>query len=218
MKIVKTYCKICNSRCGILAHVENGRIKTIKGDPDCKKNLGALCVKGKAMLELLYDGDRLGYPAKKKDGKWVRLSWDDALDETAQRLLAVKEEFGPESIAVYRGMPVNSMILDIYLKRFANVFGTPNITSNAALCISSKVVANRFTFGKGISACGDFRNSKCILLFGTNPAVTGMHRTLRVIKDIRYAQKQGASLIVIDPKKTEIASKADIYTTSRTGS
>ena len=55
MRIVKTYCKICNSRCGILAHAENGKIKKIKGDPNCKKNRGALCVKGSAMLEFLYD-------------------------------------------------------------------------------------------------------------------------------------------------------------------
>ena len=217
MKIVKTYCKICNSRCGILAYVENGKIKKIKGDPSCEKNRGALCIKGKSMLEFLYDTDRLAYPAKKHHDRWVRLSWDDALDEIAERLSFLKNKFGPECVALYRGMPVNSLILDIYLKRFANVFGTPNITSNAALCISSKVVATRFTFGKGISICGDFRNSKCILLFGTNPVVSGMHRTIRTVKDIRNAQKQGAKLIVVDPKKTETASKADLYTTIRPG-
>jgi anaerobic selenocysteine-containing dehydrogenase len=217
MKIIRTYCKICNSRCGILAYIENGKIKKIKGDPNCEKNCGALCIKGKSMLEFLYDTDRLAYPAKKHHDRWVRLSWDDALDEIAERLSFLKNEFGPECVALYRGMPVNSLILDIYLKRFANIFGTPNITSNAALCISSKVVATRFTFGKGISICGDFRNSKCILLFGTNPVVSGMHRTLRIAKDIRNARKQGAKLIVVDPKKTEIASKADLYTTIRPG-
>lgn len=66
MRIIKTYCKICNCKCGILAYIEGDKIEKVEGDPDCEKNKGALCVKGRAMLELLYDKDRLKYPIKKR--------------------------------------------------------------------------------------------------------------------------------------------------------
>jgi formate dehydrogenase (coenzyme F420) alpha subunit len=217
MEIVKSYCKICNCRCGIIAQVEGGRIVQVKGDPDCEKNEGRLCVKGRAMLELLYDADRLLHPMVSENQQWKAVSWDDALDRIAERLQALKRQFGPESVAFYRGMAVYSVLPMISLQRFANLYGSPNLASNAALCVGSKIIANRYTFGKGVSPCSDFRNSKCILLMGTNPAITGMHRSIRVMSDILKAKKDGAKLIVIDPKKTETGSQADIYTPIRPG-
>ena len=217
MEIIKTHCKICNCRCGILVHVEKGHILKIEGDKGCLKNNGALCIKGRAMLEFIYDEDRLKYPMKRKGRKWQRVDWDDALGYISDKLNVIKSRYGAEAVAFYRGMSVYSWLTSTYFKRLANVYGSPNFFSNAALCVSSKIIANRFTFGPGLSTSGDFRNSKCILLLGTNPAVTGMHRTLSIWTDIRRAQKDGAKLIVIDPKRTETARKADIHTTIRPG-
>lgn len=213
----KTHCKICNCRCGIIVTVEDGKVTRVVGDPDCKKNEGALCVKGQAMLELVYDPDRLKQPLKKVGSAWKEISWKQALEEIAAKLMALKENHGPEKLAVYRGLSTFSWLVTVYLQRFINIYGTPNMATNAALCVSSKGVSAKYSFGPGISVCGDFRNAKCILLLGTNPAVSGMHRSLRVMKDILHAKKEGARLIVVDPRRTETAQKADIYTTIRPG-
>jgi anaerobic selenocysteine-containing dehydrogenase len=217
MPEIKTHCKICNCRCGIIVAVEDGKVTSVAGDPDCLKNEGALCVKGRAMLELVYDPDRLRQPLKKVGERWEEISWDQALGEIAAKLTRLKQEEGPEKLAVYRGLSVYSWLVTVYLKRFINIYGTPNMTTNAALCVSSKGISNRYSFGLGVSTCGDFRNAGCILLFGTNPAISGMHRSLRVMKDILRAKKEGAKLIVVDPRRTETADKADIYTTIRPG-
>lgn len=217
MPTIKTHCKICNCRCGIIATVEEGRVVKVAGDPDCRKNDGALCIKGKAMLELLYDPDRLLHPMARRGEAWDRLPWDAALSEIADKLNDIKEKYGPESVAIYRGMSVYSWLVDSQVRRLAGAFGTPNLFTNAGICISAKLVATRTTFGKGVSVGGDFRNAKCILLFGTNPAVTGMHRSLRVMKDILAAKAAGATLIVVDPKRSETAAKANIHATIRPG-
>src|SRR5690554_749456 len=169
------------------------------------------------MLELLYDEDRLKAPLKRKGKEWEEISWGKAINEIAERLILLKEKYGPEALGIYRGMSVYSWLIAVFLNRFSNIYGTPNVFSNSALCVSSKIFGTKLTFGDGVSSCGDFRNSKCILLFGTNPAVTGMHRAIRVMKDILYAKKQGAHLIVVDPRYTETARKADIHTTIRPG-
>jgi len=217
MPEIRTHCKICNCRCGIIATVEDGKVVKVTGDPDCRKNDGSLCVKGRAMLELLYDPDRLLHPMVRRGEDWERHSWDSALDEIAGKLNDIKQKYGPESVAIYRGMSVYSWLVDSQVRRLANAFGTPNLFTNAGICISAKIVATRTTFGKGVSVGGDFRNAKCILLFGTNPAVTGMHRSLRVMKDILAAKAAGAKLIVVDPKRSETAYKADIHATIRPG-
>ncbi len=217
MEIVRTYCKICNCRCGIVAHVEGGKIVKVKGDPDCEKNLGKLCIKGRSMLELVYDADRLLHPMMRENQRWKPISWEDAFITIAERLKVSKGQFGPQSVAFYRGMSIYSVLPMVFLQRLANIYGSPNLASNAALCVSSKAIATRYTLGKGVSACGDFRNSKCILLMGTNPAITGMHRSIRVMDDVLEAKEHGAKLIVIDPKKTETATHADIYASIKPG-
>jgi formate dehydrogenase (coenzyme F420) alpha subunit len=217
MPTIKTHCKICNCRCGIIATVEDGRIVKVAGDPDCRKNDGTLCVKGRAMLELQYDPDRLLHPMARQGDGWNRLSWDGALADIAEKLLAIKSKYGPESLAIYRGMSVYSWLVDSQIRRFAGAFGTPNLFTNAGICIGAKIVATRTTFGTGVSVGGDFRNARCILLLGTNPAVTGMHRSLRIMKDILAAKADGATLIVVDPKRSETAAKAHIHATIRPG-
>lgn len=214
---IKTHCKICNCRCGIIVTVEDGKAIRVTGDPDCQKNQGALCIKGRAMLELVYDPDRLKQPLKKVGDFWEEISWEQAFTEIAAKLLALKQEEGPEKLVVYRGLSVYSWLVTVYLQRFINLYGTPNMCTNAALCVSPKGISAKYSFGPGVSLGGDFLNSKCILLFGANPAVTGMHRSLRVMGDIIRAKKAGATLIVVDPRRTETAAKADLYTTIRPG-
>ena len=98
-RVVKTVCSICYSSCGVLAHVKEGRVVKVQGDPDHPWNKGSLCPKGLAGIELLYHPDRLNYPMKRAgergEGKWERISWDEALETISFRLNEIKEKDGP---------------------------------------------------------------------------------------------------------------------------
>ena len=103
-RVVKSICNTCHCTCGVLVHVRNGRVIKIEGDTEHPANEGARCVKGLAYTQLVYHPDRLKYPMKRVgergEGKWQRISWDEALDTIAARIKQAKEESGPESIAL----------------------------------------------------------------------------------------------------------------------
>src|SRR3989304_5159877 len=100
--IVKSTCRGCHGVCGVLLHLENGRLVDVTGDPESPTSLGYLCVKGKATPELVYHPDRLTYPPRRAgargENRWERISWDEALDTISRKLLDVKADFGAEAI------------------------------------------------------------------------------------------------------------------------
>ena len=126
MKAIKTHCYLCNCRCGILAWVDGGRIVKIEGDPDCLKNEGALCVRGRAMLEFMYDEDRMRYPLRRKGDAWTRITWDEAFAGISEKLKRIAGEHGAASVGFFRGMSVYSWLVPTFLKRFANLYGSQN--------------------------------------------------------------------------------------------
>ena len=96
--VVKSHCRMCHGGCGVLVYVKDGKVARIVGDPDCPINHGTLCSKGIASAQLAYHPDRLTYPVRrigpKASGKWERISWDEALDAIAERILHYKDKFG----------------------------------------------------------------------------------------------------------------------------
>ncbi|MBW1660332.1 MAG: molybdopterin-dependent oxidoreductase, partial [Deltaproteobacteria bacterium] len=124
-KIIRTTCGFCAIGCGLLVYLKDGKVVKVEGDPDHPLNKGKLCPKGEASLEVLYHPDRLTSPLKRKgergEGKWEEISWDDALDLLADRLVKVKEAFGAPSVAFIHGAAKG--LQESYLARFANHFG-----------------------------------------------------------------------------------------------
>ena len=107
-KIVRTVCDRCHSECGVLVHVRDGKVIKVEGDPNHPANEGALCVKGLAALQVVYHPDRITYPMKRSgqrgEGKWQRISWDEALDTVAAKFNEVIEKYGPEAITWSPGL------------------------------------------------------------------------------------------------------------------
>ena len=103
--IKKSVCSPCHSNCGVLVHIKDGRVIKIEGDPDHPENEGSMCVRGQSFTQLLYHQDRIKYPMKrvgeKGEGKWERISWDEALDTIALKMKEAKEKYGPD----YRAVP-----------------------------------------------------------------------------------------------------------------
>ncbi len=214
-RIIRTTCGICQIGCGVLACISDDRVLRIEGDPDHPLNKGKLCPKGMASLEYLYHPDRLKQPlkrvGKRGEGKWSSIRWDEAFDIIARRLIENKERYGAESVVFMRGAAKG--LQDDYLTRFANVFGSPNITSMAHVCFVPRKLASTMTYGFYAVPDLDYP-PKSIIVWGENVSETLHH----VYSRIKKAVENGAKLIVIDPYKNEIAEMAHMLVRLKPGS
>lgn len=218
-KVVKTVCNLCGqSCCGMEVVVKDGKIVEVRGDKEHPENRGALCAKGRAAKDLLYSPNRLKYPLKRVgqrgEGKWERISWDQALNMVADKLQKVKDDYGPEAVWFHKGSGHGICGGDVrsYFHRLANVFGTPNISCPFYMCYAPRVL--NMVFMTGLIPSPDVENSECILLWGINPTDTSLTRHIK----IQAALKRGAKLIVIDPRTTYFARKVDLHLQPRPGS
>jgi anaerobic selenocysteine-containing dehydrogenase len=217
-KAIKTVCNLCGlCGCGIEVVVEDGRVMEVRGDKNHAENRGALCPKGRAVIDILYSADRLKHPlkrvGKRGEGKYERISWDQALGLVAENLQKVKDNYGPEAVAFHKGAGHDLCGGDVrsYFYRLANVFGTPNLSSPFYVCNGPRSL-NMFLTTGGVPA-PDVENSKCILLWGINPTDSALTRQMK----IQNARKAAAKLIVIDPRTTYFAQRADIHLQPRPG-
>jgi len=216
------YCALCISRCGSISVVENGRFVALEPDPSHPTGQ-ALCAKGRAAPELVYNPDRLLYPLKRTrpkgdpDPGWQRISWDAALDLTAARLRQIAEQHGPESVVFSEVSPSTSAVEDskVWVQRLMRAFGSPNLCGSMELCGWGRSYATRYTYGVGVPSTHmpDIENAGCILFWGYNPSLARLaHATATVA-----ALKRGARLIVVDPRRVGLAAKADLWLQVRPG-
>ncbi|MFW9811907.1 MAG: molybdopterin-dependent oxidoreductase [Candidatus Thorarchaeota archaeon] len=204
----------CPDICAYIVHIEDDRITRIEGDPDHPYTLGRCCPKGYAHVQRMYYDDRLLYPQKRQpDGTFSGITWGEALDEIAYRMREAKDNFGPESVGIYSGSG-NDGMASRYAARFANAFGCRMIPGIVEICFQGAYEGARFNVGPfPPHELQDWANSKCIVIWGTNKYESSLH-SKRVIDE---AIDNGAKLIVIDPRKTPYAKRADLYTTIRPG-
>jgi len=217
--VYRSSCKMCHGGCGVLVHVRDGEIVKVEGDPDSPMNKGRLCPKGLASLEHIYNPERLLHPLKRKggrgEGRWERISWDEALDDIAAELGRIRREYGPEAIALGTGTGRHHYHFVI---RFANALGTPNwCEPGTAQCFIPRLNISIITYGDFL-VCDYFGDTKpaCILVWGHNPLLTGPDGEVQFT--LRDALKSGSRLIVVDPRLTETAKRADVWLQLRPGS
>lgn len=219
---IPCYCALCVSRCGAVAVVDDGRFVAL--EPDRSHPTGkALCAKGRAAPELVYHRDRLRQPLRRTrpkgdpDPGWQPISWDEALEITAGRMRQFAEESGPESVAFSLVSPSTSAADDsiMWIQRLIDAFGSPNLCSSMELCGWGRYMAPEFTFGAAVpgSYMPDLEHAGCILFWGYNPT----HARLAHATAMVEAQKRGARLIVVDPRQTAPARRADIWLRVRPG-
>src|SRR5215475_843524 len=216
---IHTYCAMCESRCGVVATVEDGLLKHVRADPEHPN--GCICVKGAAAPEIVYAPDRLRYPMVrtrpkgKHDPGWARLSWDEALALAASRLLDIRVPYGPEAVVFSRATPSGSAVADLssWVHRLANAFGSPNVLTTTYICLWHKLWGAKHTYGVPTPS-PDYAHTHCILLWGYNPEASEPAAALR----ISQAKARSAKLIVIDPRKPSLAHKADCWLRVRPGS
>ncbi len=220
-RVVRSACRMCHGVCQVLVHLEDGRVVEVTGDPDSPTSRGYICPKGKASPELLYHPDRVLHPLRRAgergENRWERISWDDALDEMARRLAAIKEESGPEYFAMLQGTgrPYTG-----YTTRFANAFGTPNFTGVAHLCYLPRWLVSLYTLGQ-LPICDIYGSGgeypACILLWGCDIARSGASDGM-CGGMFQRALREADKVIVVDPRRIDAAEKADHWLQLRPGS
>jgi anaerobic selenocysteine-containing dehydrogenase len=220
---VPTFCPLCVSKCGAIATVDGDRLLGLAPDPSHPTGQ-ALCVKGKAAPELVHHRDRLLRPLKRTapkgaaDPGWQPITWDEALDTVAARVLAAAETYGLESVVFASASPSPTAMSDSvdWLIRLARGLGTPNFMTYMELCGWGRYGAPLHTFGAPVPGVfmPDLDNAGCILFWGYNPSVARLaHATATTA-----ALRRGARLVVVDPRRVGLASRADHWMRVRPGS
>ncbi|MEW6204112.1 MAG: molybdopterin-dependent oxidoreductase [Pseudomonadota bacterium] len=215
IEIKRTICTHCSVGCATDAVVQNG--VWVRQNPvfESPINLGAHCAKGAALREHGHGEYRLKYPMKLVDGKYQKISWDEALDGITKKMLALREENGPDSV-FFIGSSKHNNEQSYLLRKWVSMWGTNNTDHQARICHSTTVagVANTWGYGAMTNSYNDMQNTKCALYIGSNAAEAHPVSVLHML----HAKETGAKMIVVDPRFTRTAARADEYVRIRSGS
>lgn len=210
-QVVKSVCpRNCPDSCGIITYVKDGKIINIEGDPAHPITQGRLCHKGYQSLPIVYHPDRILHPMKrvgaKGEGKFEKISWDEALDTIAAKFKEAIAQHGSESILPYWYSGELGLVHFLSPMRFFGKMGASNLQQT--VCTGSGEAACTFTHGPLGMDPEDFANSKLIIIWGANTTETNPHFWPFVTKAM---EQNGAKLIVVDPHRTLTASLAGIH-------
>ncbi len=217
-KIIPSACRLCYGRCGILGYIRDGRVVKIEGNPAIPSNAGTLCSRAYSIPQLMYSPYRLQYPLKRVgargEGKWQRISWDEALDTIATKIKEIQEKYGGHTIIhqygtgrdLYTFNAINRLFLEL---GSTATFGVGN------LCWLGSYLVSRRIYGDETQYTGwDAGKTKLIIHWARQERSRGYYDWLLV----KEAKKRGAKYIVIDSRFTSGASKADLWLPVRPGS
>jgi anaerobic selenocysteine-containing dehydrogenase len=218
-KIIKTTCKSCHGGCGVLVTVENGAITHIEGNPDTP-TWGTMCSKGLSSIQHINHPDRLKYPLKRTgergEGKWQRISWDEALDTIETRMKESIEKYGPSSIAISQG---TGRGYNRYTHRLARSIGTANIITPGYICHSPRLGMYGLVTGYGRLYCdyhgwgGEFPKTQISWAKQLEISSADSEMAVWFLNSLRHVK----NLIVIDPRETALSSRATLWLQIRPG-
>ncbi len=212
-KYVASACIQCPAGCGILVRVVDGRAVKIEGNPVSLNNMGKICPKGQAGLQFLYDPDRIKGPMRRRgergSGDYEQITWDQAIQEVAAKLLEIRNGDGPHTLAFMSGRNRGSAH-DIHA-HWQHAYGTPNDIGHGSICEDAGPNANMLTQGQWHYVAYDWDNVNYAMIFGGSilEAWRPTTRMLRFYGDLRQGRPTPGKLVVVDPRLSVSASKAD---------
>ncbi|MDJ0926517.1 MAG: molybdopterin-dependent oxidoreductase [Gammaproteobacteria bacterium] len=214
---IRTNCRACgHAGCGAYVVVEDGRATKILPDKEHPISKGYLCRKARGFMEdMQYHPDRLLYPQRRVgergEGKWERISWNDALDTIASKLNQIKTESGPESVVFGHGTGRSH---HRFIYRVANFFGTPNVLANGHICYLPRLAVSK-QLGIPVPIVDYDNHPSCIMSWGSNTINSNADEYIGVNLGLNLKRKP--QYIVVDPQRTKLAQKADIWLQLRPG-
>ena len=213
---VRTTCPYCGVGCQLDLHVKGEEIVKVTGVPDGAPNMGRLCVKGRFGYDFIYSHERLTTPLIKENGAFREASWDEALDLVASRFKEIIQEHGPDAVAgISCARSINEDSYNMQ-KLFRSVFKTNNIDHCARSCHAPTVAGLMTSFGTGgmTNSFAEFSKAKLFFCIGTN--MTEAHPVASTF--VKNAVRNGAKLIVVDPRRHKLADHAHIFAQIKVGS
>jgi anaerobic selenocysteine-containing dehydrogenase len=216
-KVYRNVCpRNCYDTCSMLSYVQNGKLEKVEGDPLQGYTQGRLCTKGYAYTEYVYSPDRLRYPLyqyPRGSGHWERISWDQALEMIAGKMIELNRRYGSNLSLAYNKYSGNIGLLHYAIEGMFNSLGAHTKPFGDA-CLAAGKDALHYDLGKALSPDPEsMAQAGLIMIWGANPAWTAVHQ----LDFIKQARDRGAKLVVIDPLFTPIAAKADLFIQIRPG-
>ena len=209
--VKRAICGFCGGSCLLNVYMKDGKIIKTEGcDSMDGPNKGTICVKGAALKQAIYHPERLLYPmkrvGKRREGRFERISWDEALNTIAEKMQETKEKYGAKATVVYAGHP---KWFRPQLTQFSNAYGTPNFGTESSTCNYAKVMAYEMCLGKsGKRAEPDMQNCRTLLIWGANQMYSRSNTwSQRYLKQV----ERGANVIVVDPRCTPTTEHATIH-------
>ena len=206
--LIPTICPFCGVGCGLLLEVENGKVVRVIPEKNHIVSKGKICGKGATAHKTLYLSGRLTKPLKRVGDSFVETSWDQALNEIAEKLLKIKEKYSGKAIAIYGGC--QNTLEEVYvMSKLIRFLGSNNVDSCARICHEPSATALKETVGIGASGTSveEIPNAKVVVITGEQ--ITESHPVLT--EYLVEAKKHGTKIIVIDPRFTKTAKLADLY-------
>jgi len=218
LQVLPSACPLdCPDACSLDVQVEAGRVVKIDGNRVNPFTEGYICSKVRRFPDLLYGDGRLLYPAVRRgargEGRFERISWDAALDLAAEKMREARERFGGESILPFSYGGSNGLLTqDTTDARLFYRLGASRLARTVCAAPTGRAATGLYGKMAGV-ALPDYVHSRLIVLWGVNPSATGIH----LVPVILEAQRRGAQLVVIDPRRTQLAKKADLHLAPRPG-
>lgn len=211
-----TFCRICEALCGLEVDVDRSeqteRVVAIRPNPKHVATQGFACKKGLAQHELVPSADRVQYPLAKRNGKFVRVSWEEALTEIGAKVKRLRGENGPDSIGMYVGTAAGfSTLHPVFAQGFMTGVGSKSMYATATQDCANKFAVARMVYGFPFTQpFPDVARTQCLIIVGANPVVSKwsflqVPNPTQHLKDI---ERRGGKVFVIDPRKTETAKAA----------
>ncbi len=212
---IHTTCVYCGCGCGLFLHVEDGKIIGVSASPSHPMSQGRLCIKGWLGAEFVNHPDRLKTPMIRDGERLIKASWDDALQAIATRFKEIRDKYGPDSLAVLTSAKGTNEENYLFMKLARAGFGTNNVDHVARLCHAPTVAGLSYAFGSGAmtNPISSLSQAEVVLIIGSN---TSEQHPLVAFHILRGKAK-GAKIIVVDPRKTQMADLADIHIAPRLG-
>ena len=217
-RIVNRVCPFCEATCGLAVEVEGDRIVGVRGDRDDPFSRGYICPKAYGLKELYHDPERLRRPVRR-----TATGWEEAYDEVASRVIAIRERYGSDAIGMYNGNPVvHDVGALIYRAVLQRALGSRSLFNSAAIDTLPKIVQTGLMFGRQFPTAvpvPDIDRTHHLLIIGANPAVS--HGSLMTMPDapgrLKAVIARGGKVVVIDPRRTETARLASEHHFIRPG-